>query len=100
MHGSFDSHLAASSVLERALAEVRKRIQALDTFDRLSESIETLVWTAHLNLRRSEDPSLPLGAAEALIQNAVEALDEAAATIERLKQELKQAESRVAEAVQ
>jgi prefoldin subunit 5 len=100
MHGSFDSHLAASSVLERALAEVRKRIQALDTFDRLSESIETLVWTAHLNLRRSEDPSLPLGVAEALIQNAVGALDEAAVTIERLKQELKQAESRVAEAVQ
>jgi len=100
MTHSISTHLAALIDMERTLAEVRERIESFDTFDRLSESIETLVWTAHINLRRSEDPSLPIAAAEVLFDKAVTALDEAAATIERLKQELKRADSPATEAVQ
>ena len=100
MLDGFNTQLAALIDLERTLAEVRERIQAFDTFDRLTESIETLIWSAHLNLRKSEDPSLPIGAAKALVQNAVAALNEAAATVERLKQELEREESPATEAVQ
>jgi DNA repair ATPase RecN len=100
MLDSLNTQLAALIDLERTLADVRERIQAFDTFDRLTESIETLIWSAHLNLRKSEDPSLPTGAAKELVQNAVAALNEAAATVERLKQELEREESPATEAVQ
>jgi len=82
------THLAALSELQQTLAEVRVRIEALDTFDRLSESIEVLIWTAHDNMRRSEQASLPIGSAAALFESAVVALDEATVTIGRLRQQL------------
>ena len=87
------SHLAALSELQQTLAEVRVRIEALDTFDRLSESIEVLIWTAYDNMRRSEQAALPIGSAAALFESAVAALDEATVTIERLRHELETSES-------
>ena len=88
MPDNFRTHIAVLSELQQTLAEVRVHIEALDTFDRLSESIEALVWTAHDNMRRSEQASLPIGIAAALFENAVVALDEATLTIGRLRQQL------------
>ena len=87
------THLAALSELQQTLAEVRVRIEALDTFDRLSESIEVLIWTAYDNMRRSEQAALPIGSAAALCESAVAALDEAAVKIEGLRQQLETSES-------
>ena len=87
------THLAALSELQQTLAEVRVRIEALDTFDRLSESIEALIWSAHDNMRRSEQAALPIDSAAALFESAVAALDEATVTIGRLRQQLETPES-------
>ena len=93
MPDDFRTHIAALSELQQTLAEVRVRIEALDTFDRLSESIEAFIWSAHDHMRRSEQASLPIGSAAALFESAVAALDEATATIERLRQQLETPEA-------
>ncbi len=87
------THIAALSELQQTLAEVRVSIEALDAYDRLSESIEALIWSAHDSMRRSEQASLPIGSAAALFESAVAALDEATVTIGRLRQQLETPES-------